>query len=267
MTLRVGIDGRHIGSNAGIGRYSNQVVIRRMISFFYTGRRYRCPCCGGHFRKLKPFGITPRSNALCPRCGSLERHRLLWLYLNDRTNLFAEQLRLLHFAPEGCFERVFKSMTNLNYTSADLISPTAMLRVDITDIPFPDNSFDAIICNHVLEHVPDDRKAISELYRVLEPGGWAIIQSPVDPMREKTYEDATVMTSEARERLFGQRDHVRIYGRDYSERLGAVGFTVVVDDYARKLEPEVSKRGALDTNEDVYFCTKPSDCILCPIPV
>jgi ubiquinone/menaquinone biosynthesis C-methylase UbiE len=149
-------------------------------------------------------------------------------------------------------------MTNLDYTSADLDSPLAMLKVDIMAIPFPDHSFDVVLCNHVLEHVPDDRKAIGELLRVLKPGGWAILQSPVNTTCEKTFEYAGAVTAEVRKTLSGASDHLRIYGLDYRERLESAGFQVKVDGYVRELSPEVVGMCALDREEDIYYCTKPA---------
>ena len=190
----------------------------------YIGIKHYCPCCGWHLQKLIPYGLVLRQNALCPRCGSLERHRLLWLYFRDRTNLFTDRLRLLHFAPERIFETVFKSLDNLDYITADLYSDSAMVKMDITDITYEDDSFDAIICSHVLEHIMDDRKAMREMLRVLKPGGWAIIMVPIS--RDVTFEDPSIVTPEDRERFFGQWDHVRFYGQDIKDRLESAGFDV-----------------------------------------
>ena len=160
----------------------------KFTSVFYHGSNFYCPCCKGHFRKFLPYGrINPRYNVLCPGCFSLERHRLIWLYLENKTNLFSDKLRLLHFAPEQCFISQFKSMNNLDYVTADIESPLAMMKMDITDIPFEDNSFDVILCNHLLEHVEDDRKAMREMYRVLRNNGWAIIQPHIDIKRREYF--------------------------------------------------------------------------------
>lgn len=193
-------------------------------SLRYTGLRFKCSVCGGHFRVFLPAGLTRRSHARCPRCGSVERHRLIWMYLQERTDFYSSKLRVLHFAPEYCFQRVFKSLSNLDYISADLYDSSAMIKIDITDIKFRDNTFDCILCSHVLEHILDDNKAIRELYRVLKPNGWAIIQVPI--MREKTFEDPTIQTTKDRLKYFGQEDHVRVYGLDYKDRLENTGFKV-----------------------------------------
>jgi len=224
---------------------------------WYLGNRYICPCCNGRFRKFLPFGVKPRANALCPRCGSLERHRLLWLYLKNRTNFFKDNLKVLDIAPMDFFQQKCKALPNLNYISADISSPIAMIKMDITNISMRDNQFDCIICYHVLEHIPDDQKAMRELFRVLKPGGWAILQSPIDYHRDKTFEDQNIVLPEERERIFGQKDHVRIYGRDYKDRLERAGFTVNPDNYVRELGDDKIKKYGLMKDEIIYFCTKP----------
>lgn len=226
------------------------------ISLLLYGYRFSCPICGGHFRKFLPFGVKPRPNAQCPRCGSLERHRLLWLYLRDMTNLFVDNLKLLDIAPMDCLQRKFRAMPNIDYISVDLESPLAMVKMDITDMQFPGNQFDCIICYHVLEHIPDDQMAMKEMFRVLKPGGWAILQVPI--LRDKTFEDPSVITPEDRERVFGQRDHVRIYGLDYKDRLEQAGFSVKVDDYVKQMSDDVVRKYGLMKDENIYFCSKPN---------
>ncbi len=193
---------------------------------------------------------------MCPKCRCLERHRLLWLYLTQATDLFSSGHRsVLHVAPEPVLERRLRSAPNLHYVSADLHSPRVMCRADITCLPFKSDSFDVIICYHVLEHVADDRQAMGELFRVLKPTGWALLQSPIDVTRETTYEDAAA-TPQDRERLFGQHDHVRVYGRDYKERLEQAGFEVTVDGYVKSLPAELVRRYGLLLSEEIYVCTK-----------
>ncbi|HEX2394368.1 MAG TPA: methyltransferase domain-containing protein, partial [Bacteroidales bacterium] len=138
---------------------SASMIFGKFASFFYRGNRFECPVCNGHFRKLLPYGyIESRENALCPGCLSLERHRLLWLFLKNRTGFFKDAIKVLHIAPEQCFYDRFKKMKNLVYTTADLESPLADVKLDVQKMPFADDVFDVVICNHVLEHVPDDRK-------------------------------------------------------------------------------------------------------------
>ena len=192
----------------------------------YLGTKYGCPICGVRLKALLAKG---RNNAVCPRCGSSERHRLIWCYLKERTNLFADELKFLHVAPEFCFQRTFRAMPNLDYISVDLNSPSAILKMDITHMQFDDSSFDFILCIHVLEHVVDAKKAMNELYRVLRPGGWGILHVPING--EKTLEDPTIVTAEAKMRHYGDPDHVRLFGRDFKEKLESVGFCVKVEPY------------------------------------
>jgi len=232
-------------------------IYSTLILFWYIGDRFTCPICNGHFRKLLPFGVKPRPNAQCPKCGSLERHRLLWLYLKDRTNFFTNYLKILDIAPYYYLQKKFKKLENIDYTSADISSPIAMIRIDITDIHLPSNQFDCIICYHVLEHVQNDKKAIKELFRVLKPGGWAIIQSPIDQNRKITFEDPTALKDEEKEKLFGQFDHVRVYGLDYKDRLEEAGFVVKVDKFVKELPVNIIEKYRLNRSEYIYFCTKP----------
>jgi len=221
-------------------------------SLLYFGNQFICPCCSGHFRKFLPYRGRP--NAICPRCGSAERHRLLWLYLKNKTNFFKDNLKVLHFAPQYILQKKIKSMPNIDYLSADLYSPLAMVKMDITNIQYKDGSFDVILCCHVLEHIMNDRKAMRELFRVLKPGGWAIIQSPVDLKLDETFEDPNVVLPEDREHIFGNKGHVRIYGRDYKDRLSQVGFNVKVDGYVKKLTDY--KKYSLIKEEDIYLCER-----------
>lgn len=146
----------------------------RFRVLLYRGNRYTCPVCQGSFRRFLPYGLRPRPNAQCQRCGSLERHRLLWLYLKERTDFFAHNLRVLDVAPMPVLQQKWRTLANLDYLSVDIASPLAMVQMDITDMKLPEQQFDCILCYHVLEHIPDDRKAMQELFRVLKPGGWAI---------------------------------------------------------------------------------------------
>lgn len=206
--------------------------------------------------KVKQVGPI-RRNARCPRCGAYERHRHLWLYLKKRTNLFSEPLRVLHFGPEKSIQRRLRRTENLEYTSADLDPNRGMVNMDITDIPRADDSFDVALCSHVLEHVPDDRKAMSELFRVLRPGGWAIVMVPIDQRRAQTLEDPGVVSPEDRERLFMQADHVRVYGRDFKERLEQAGFRVSIESYRGKPQDDVALKYGLKDEDEIYLCTKP----------
>lgn len=211
----------------------------KAVGILYAGNKVECPICGNHYGKFLPYGrINPRLNALCPSCLSLERHRLIWLYLKEKTNFFSAQLDVLHIAPEPCFMKRFEKQHGEKYITADIESPLAKVKMDIHQIPFSENFFDVVICNHVLEHVQDDIKAMSEIRRVLKPGGWAIMQVPFfSPVPDVTIEDSTIITPREREKAFGQDDHVRMFGKDYSKRIERAGLKAVEDDFA-KVQPE-----------------------------
>jgi SAM-dependent methyltransferase len=223
-------------------------TFRSLRALANRGGAVWCPLCERSFARF----VNPRG-ASCPSCDSRERHRLLWLYLQHETDVFRAPKRLLHFAPEDRSQRVLRSLPNLDYVSADLSSRTAMVNTDITQLDFPDESFDVILCSHVLEHVPDDARAMRELHRVLKRGGVAIVQVPVDHDRAETYEDWSLTTGEERAKAFGQRDHVRWYGRDFAQRLANAGFQVTAIRYAQQHD---AKRLGLDANEEIFRCEK-----------
>lgn len=216
-----------------------------------------CSCCQRESPEFSPFGVRPRPGAKCPGCGSLERHRLLWLFLSSRTTLLHGDRWLLHVAPEPVLARLLKRAKGPRYVSADL-SRSADIRLDITALPFADASIGAVVCNHVLEHVPDDLAAMREFRRVLRPDGWAILQSPLDPGRETTYEDWSVTDPADRERVFGQFDHVRVYGRDYFDRLDAAGFDIDAVPFAAQLGAGAAARHAI-RRESIVLCRPSSD--------
>ncbi|WP_136466375.1 class I SAM-dependent methyltransferase [Flagellimonas onchidii] len=210
--------------------------VRPFIALFLKGNKYVDPIDGKSFRKFLPYGYeNPRENVLSPSTLSLERHRLLWLFLKNETDFFTKKLNLLHFAPEQAFYKRFKKLKNINYTTTDLNSPLADVKADICNLPFDNDSFDVILCNHVLEHIPDDTKAMQELFRVLKPSGWGVFQIPQDLKRDKTFEDDSITDKKERAKIFGQYDHVRIYGRDYFDKLRSIGFQVEEVDYTSKL--------------------------------
>lgn len=228
-----------------------------MLAIFYRGNNVECPVCESRFRKFLPYGRVSRSNALCPKCLSLERHRLIWLYLKRGTAFFTKEAKMLHVAPEICFMDRFEALPNLDYITADIESPLAKVKMDIHEIPFEADEFDIIFCNHVLEHVDDDMKALSEMRRVLKPGGWAILQVPFfHPLPKTTYEDPSIVGPKEREKAFGQDDHVRMYGEDYGQRLASAGFEVVEERLIEDMSPEEVKRFALPANEIIYRVIK-----------
>ena len=230
----------------------------KILAVFYMGNKVKCPVCLHSFRKFLPYGRIVRPNALCPNCLSLERHRLLWLFLKNKTDFFTSTAKMLHVAPELCYIKRFESLPELEYLTADLESPLAKIKMDIHDIPFLENTFDIIFCNHVLEHVKDDKKALSEMLRVLKPGGWAILQIPTYlPLIAKTIEDPTITDPKKRAKLFGQDDHVRMYGKDYANRIRSLGFEVIEENFIDELEPSLIKKYALPEGEIIHRAIKP----------
>jgi predicted SAM-dependent methyltransferase len=254
----------------GIIPVNYQPVVKKcFLRLIYFGKAYHCPVCQSNVRLLKPLGYdlpvilekqivgSGRRNAMCPVCGASDRVRLLCLFLMNKTNLFTEPVKLLHLAPEKPLMDILLKQKNLDYLTADLNPEHVMVKMDITDIQYPENTFDAIMCNHVLEHIPDDRKAMSELYRVLKPGGLAILQVPVSNVLEKTYEDFTITSQQEREKHFGQKDHVRIYGKDYTQRLKEAGF--MVEEYNWSNDPDLGNdknRFGFNRDETIFYCTK-----------
>lgn len=233
----------------------------KLLNLSLRGNEVECVCCGGKFVTFLPAGIEKRANAKCPNCGSLERHRILWHFLKNKTNLFNSNLKVLHPAPEKLFYLKFKKMDSINYTSIDLNPDkydygNTTIKMDLTDLKFEDNTFDVIICNHVLEHIPDDGKAMQEMYRTLKKGGWAILNVPVDNARAVTFEDITINDPIKQLELFGQPDHVRIYGLDYKNRLENAGFSVEVIDYTGQFSNNQMFKYGMKPNRDIYYCTK-----------
>lgn len=215
------------------------------------------PIDGKGFRKFLPYGYeNPREGVLSPSTLSLERHRLLWLYLKNQTNFFTDDLKVLHFAPEQAFYKRFKNQKNIDYLTTDLNSPLADIKADICDLPFEDASFDVILCNHVLEHIPDDITAMKELYRILKPNGWGVFQIPQDLNRTTTFEDNSITDKKERAKIFGQYDHVRVYGRDYFEKLRKVGFNVDEVDYTATLSNQDIEKYRLAKGELIPFVRK-----------
>ena len=225
-------------------------LARPLLAWTLRGKSFEDPIDGKTFRSFLPYGYeNPRDNVLSPSTLSLERHRLLWLYLKNETDFFDAPYKVLHFAPEQAFYTRFRKLKNLQYTTTDLNSPLADIKADICDLPFENQSFDVILCNHVLEHIPDDTLAMRELYRVLKKGGWGIFQVPQDLKRPTTFQDDSISDRSERARIFGQYDHVRIYGRDYFDRLRNAGFTVNEVDYTATLSDEEVMRYRLARGE------------------
>lgn len=234
-------------------------IFRLVAPVMYKGNNVECPVCGKQFRKFLSYGsnVAHRENVLCPNDLTLERHRLMWLYLRDQSNFFtADSLDVLHIAPEQCFHGKFKKQSNLNYLTGDLVSPIADLHFDLHEIPLESDRFDVVFCNHVLEHVDDALRCMQELYRVMKPGGWGIMQVPLDNTRAQTYEDPSITSPEEREKHFWQKDHVRLFGRDYPEWLRKAGFNVRDGFEGSPIAPELAERYRLPKEEILYIVSK-----------
>lgn len=248
--------------------------LRNAYAYFksikYIGKKYQCPFCGGNFSTFKPTGLLHpvlsekkiigggfRENAICPRCYSSDRERLVYLYLmNEKNYVFREHVKLLHVAPEKELSRILKKALNIEYLSADLNASDVDVKMDITNIQYSDCTFDIVICNHVLEHIVCDYKAISEIYRTLRRGGFAVLQVPISLESEKTFEDALIIDPIDREKQYGQSDHVRIYGRDYVNKLENIGFDVDVVDYSNMIAIKYPNNYGLIADEKVFVCYK-----------
>lgn len=265
-------------------------VARPVLALALAGNKFTDPIDGKSFRSFLPYGYgKQRNNVLAPGTLSLERHRLLWLFLKNETDFFGAGvgeselvsdstrgrkkitlgnigpgkangqrtvLKVLHFAPEQAFLKRFRKMKNLDYTTTDLFSPLADVKADICNLPFADSAYDVIFCNHVLEHIPDDARAMRELYRVLKPGGMGIFQIPQDLGRENTFEDDSITDPKKRAEIFGQYDHVRVYGRDYFDKLRSAGFTVIEEDYTKTIGPALVEKYCLAPGEIIPVCFK-----------
>ncbi len=234
-------------------------VFKSVAPVIYKGDNVECPVCERSFRKFLAYGskVAARDNVLCPYDLTLERHRLMWLYLKKHTDFFTKQdLKVMHIAPEQCFHKKFKAQKNLDYITGDLVSPIADLHFDLHDIPLEDNQYEVIFCNHVMEHVEDDLKCMQELLRIMKPGGWGIMQVPIDTRRDQTYEDPEIKTPEDREQHFWQYDHVRLYGTNYPDRLREAGFIVDEVDFKDEISPELFERYRLAKSEVLYIVRK-----------
>ncbi|RDY59914.1 class I SAM-dependent methyltransferase [Flagellimonas nanhaiensis] len=234
----------------------------REVEQIYKGNKVTCPICNSSYSEFGTFGKRTRKNAKCHKCGSLERHRLVWCYLNKK-RILREGMSILHFAPEEVFYNIFSKLDYIEYFPCDLKPDSftfegniPIAKVDITDIPYKTNAFDFILCNHVLEHIPNDERALSELFRVMKEGGSGIFQVPIDYSRETTYEDFSIKTKKGRMKAFGQHDHVRWYGRDYVDRLSNAGFMAEEDNFVQEFSEEDQFRNGFEKSERIYFCSK-----------
>jgi len=239
----------------------------RLLSCY--GFKYQCIFCNGHFRRLLPTGLENETAlsiigggyryALCPKCHSTDRERLIYWYIANKTNILNSQnsIKLLHIAPEKNLKKVFRNSNKIQYIDGDLNLLAADKKIDITDINFEDIFFDVIICSHVLEHIVDNRKVTYELFRVLRPEGFAILQVPISKKAKETFEDFTITTPEGREKYFGQKDHIRIYSKDYKNRFESVDFKLDLYGIKNDLTIKEIKILGLNQEEILYICKKP----------
>jgi len=240
-----------------LARQILSTIKNAMVGIRCIGTSRTCSVCGGSARCFLPQGVDQRPDARCPWCHSVERHRLVWRFFQSYTNLFdGAPKKVLRVAPEACFESRLRKQIGSGYLTADLLDDHVMEKMDITDIHYPDSYFDVIYCSHVLEHVPDDRQARAEFFRVLSPSGWAVILVPITV--DHTVEDPSITDPQERLRRFGQEDHVRRYGVDYEDRLDEAGFAVQrltpMDIFAAD---EIERYGvSKDEAGDIYYCTK-----------
>lgn len=238
-------------------RINLRLSIQKAISPLYYGKSYRCNCCGKSFRKFLDKGNVTRKNVRCPRCDSLERNRLLLFYLENETDIFLKSLKVFHVAPESCLYQKLHNL-ELEYIDGDIDPAYASHVIDITQIPYPDNYFDLVICSHVLGHIPDERKAIDELHRVLSKKGQALIMTLINKELEKTYENHSIKTPDERLKHYGEVDLCRLHGTDFAERLAVPGFTVEIIDYRKQLSEEIVNKYRLGdgSRELIFKCTK-----------
>jgi SAM-dependent methyltransferase len=250
-----------VRDNPLLRRIGGRIESRVPWHLLYRGEDRFCPCCEGSFRAFRPRDGRPE--ARCPRCNSYERHRVVWMWLRERGGLGSESLDVLHVAPEPMLGERLRALPGVRYTAGSLFPTGDQARVDLTDIPFPDGSFDVVLCNHVFDEIPDDRRAFSEIHRVLRTGGRLITQTPVDKRRAHTYEDPSLSPAERR-KVFRTADDVRIYGLDFRDRLADAGYEVQVVDYPAELDPESAarnglvERGGLVNGTDIYVALKQS---------
>ncbi len=230
-----------------------------LLRFKYAGNKVYCPCCKSTFREFAPFSAIKKKNSWCMKCMSLERDRLLWMYYQNKTDLYSKSLSLLHIAPETIFFRHFSKQKNINYYPADIypdLYPKGTHYFNLLKPDLPLNSFDVIICNHVFQYIEDDKAAMKNVYDLLKPGGWAILQVPLDRSREVTYEDSSIIDPKEREKAFGLKEHVRFYGLDYADKLRTAGFNVNVDDYTAEFSGADNFKFGFWQGDAVYYCTK-----------
>ena len=232
------------------------IAYRPIFKFIFAGNQFYCPVCDTSVRFFLPHGKPRRQNALCPVCGSLERHRFTWFYIKNHTKMLdQEPKRVLHFAPEWGFLENIRKLPQIDYITADITKrPGVSVQVDITDIQFSDQSFDFLLCSHVLEHVKDDRKALREIYRVLKPGGSALLMVPISG--RTTLEDSSIQSPAEKEKVYGHPDHVRYYGFDFQSRLADANFHAELIDPKKYIAEDNLARAAVLPSDYLFHGLK-----------
>ena len=239
-----------IEADGGPPRYPVKEALAKVRSAIYRGHKVECSCCG---REFGMFLFSPYQAALCPNCLSFERYRLLSRWLLDETDFGQREIDVLDIAPIWAFQEFCRRFANVTYLSIDISSPMAMKHMDIRDLDLPDDFFDVLVCYHVIEHIDDDMKALSELHRVMKPGAFAVIQVPVNVPRTVEREELTTWQAK---RLLVYDCHLRAYGPDFKDMLEAAGFEVDVSTFVKKFTSEEIKRYGLDRTEDLFICHK-----------
>lgn len=224
-----------------------------------------CPVCDHFAPEFESFGVVKRPDSKCPNCKTLERYRLLYLYLFQETDFFEGQYSVLDIGPLEGFSQVCRGHPNLKYISIDLISPKAMVKMDARRLGIANESMNCVICYHILEHIPDDHVVLAELFRVLKPKGKIFLQVPINIDSPKTFYDP-LTAPEDREKVYGQKDHVRIYGNDFQTYVEQAGFQVQRISYVNKFTPDQQRLMGLKntyrlslyrTCDDIFVAEKP----------
>ncbi|WP_405303702.1 class I SAM-dependent methyltransferase [Methanobrevibacter sp.] len=235
-----------------------------MMNQYLDSNKNFCPICG-NISEFISFGKPERKNVRCTHCRSVERHRMVWLFFQKMFNkqLETKNMSVMHFAPEPAFYKYFSKFDNVDYYPVDLEPESYERRnikirkaVDMQDIPFPDDKFDIIYASHVLEHVPDDIKAMKELYRVLKYGGSCVLLVPLRFSLKKTIEKEEYNTPELRIKHYGQANHLRRYGIDFKDRLESVGFKVTAFDEGDVVATDIERKFYRTGRNRIFLCKK-----------
>ncbi|MDN3619916.1 methyltransferase domain-containing protein [Polaribacter undariae] len=236
-------------------RAKMHVFFFKIRAVFVIGNKVECNCCNSNFSRFLDFGdYKKRKNAICPNCLSLERTRMLWLFLKD--SKYLKEKTILQFAPFKVIEKKIKQISSVKYISGDIDPTLAMKKIDITEIDYNKNSFDVILCSHVLSVVKNDKKAIKELYRVLKPNGTLILQTYIFKKYEKTFEDFNIKTNDERYKAYGKHYLQRCYGKDFTERFLKEGFSVDIYDPKKFFTVNEIKKYGIQNSGVIYLFTK-----------